>query len=172
MTFHTSNIYDPTKARDPKGTAPWQRAVQIQHMCATLILASDSAMNIDFKESILGPLEVMHQLADELFQQLDPFTPIPAPAPAPAPAAPAKPAARGKARPISDIYDAILRTEALTNSAAALAYDRTNLTDAGSPPIIALLDMLKDELARLSDDLSELEHVEGKSAHQAQPKMG
>lgn len=159
MTFHASDIYDPTKSVDPKATTLWSRANQLCDMCGTLILATDSSFNKDLKLTLVGQLEVMSQLADELRQNLEP----PASIPARAPVEPVPPAARGKARPISDMYDAILRAEALTNSAAALAYDRTNLTDAGSPPIIALLDMVKDELAELSADISEIEHVERKS---------
>jgi len=55
------------------------------------------------------------------------------------------------------MYDAALRAKALAEAVEALAYDRTDLTDAGRPPILPLMYMLNDELHRLSDDLSELE---------------
>lgn len=151
MSYHPQDIYDATKAIDPKAVSPWNRACQISHMCRVLIAASDTSFNIPLTDSLSGQLEVMYQLADELRHYLEDAEP------AADKAVSSSPVAHGHARSVSKMYETALRAEAVTRAAETLVYDRTNLAAADSPPVIHLLEIAVEVLQQLAADLSTLE---------------
>lgn len=59
-------------ADDPAAVQPFARAKQLCSMCRVLIRATDSNMRIELLEELPGQIEVMYQLADELWKHLDP----------------------------------------------------------------------------------------------------
>lgn len=57
----------------------------------------------------------------------------------------------------ADLYDRALRIDSLTRAALMLAHEIQELHNAGSPPIINLLEMATNDLSALAASLSQLE---------------